>query len=82
MEIATLGLPIGATVCFEAMLFNSGVFLAGRIGVADVAAYQVALNVAAMAFMMPFGISHGGRDPSRGYTLGLPIEAPCGARAC
>lgn len=59
-EILRLGWPIGVTVAFEALLFNSAVFLMGRIGVDEVAAYQVALNVAATAFMMPLGLAMAG----------------------
>ena len=42
------------------MLFNAAVFLMGRIGVNEMAAYQVALNVAAIAFMTPLGLSMAG----------------------
>jgi multidrug resistance protein, MATE family len=59
-EVARLGWPISVTIGFEALLFNSAVFLMGRIGVNEMAAYQVALNVAAMAFMMPLGLSMAG----------------------
>lgn len=59
-EILQLGWPIGVTIAFEALLFNAAVFLMGRIGVDEVAAYQVALNVAALAFMMPLGLSMAG----------------------
>lgn len=59
-EIVRLGWPIGVTMGFEAMLFNAAVFLMGRIGVDEVAAYQVALNVAALAFMTPLGLSMAG----------------------
>lgn len=59
-EVAQLGWPIALTIGFEAMLFNAAVFLMGRIGVNEVAAYQVALNVAAVAFMMPLGLSMAG----------------------
>jgi MATE family multidrug resistance protein len=59
-EILRLGAPIGVTIAFEALLFNAAVFLMGRIGVSAVAAYQVALNVAALAFMMPLGLSMAG----------------------
>lgn len=60
IEVARLGWPIALTIGFEAMLFNAAVFLMGRIGVNEVAAYQVALNVAAIAFMMPLGLSMAG----------------------
>lgn len=59
-EVARLGWPISITIGFEAMLFNAAVFLMGRIGVNEMAAYQVALNVAAVAFMMPLGLSMAG----------------------
>lgn len=59
-EIVRLGWPIGVTIAFEGMLFNACVFLMGRIGVNEVAAYQVALNVASIAFMAPLGLSMAG----------------------
>ena len=59
-EIAQLGWPIAITTAFEGMLFNSCVLLMGRIGVEEMAAYQVALNVAALAFMGPLGVSMAG----------------------
>jgi MATE family multidrug resistance protein len=59
-EVARLGWPIGVAMAFEGMLFNACVFLMGRIGVIEVAAYQVALNVASIAFMGPLGISMAG----------------------
>lgn len=59
-EVMQLSWPMSLTSAFEAMLFNAAVFLMGRIGVDEMAAYQVALNVAAMAFMMPFGLSMAG----------------------
>lgn len=59
-EITQLSWPIGLTMVFEAMLFNAAVILMGRIGVNEMAAYQVALNVAALAFMAPLGLSMAG----------------------
>lgn len=59
-EIMRLGWPIGVSFAFEALLFNASVFLMGRIGVNEVAAYQVALNLAALAFMIPLGLSMAG----------------------
>ena len=60
IEVARLGWPISITIGFEAMLFNASLFLVGRIGIDEMAAYQVALNVAAAAFMMPLGLSMAG----------------------
>lgn len=59
-EVVRLGWPIGITTAFEGMLFNACVFVMGRIGVSEVAAYQVALNVASIAFMAPLGLSMAG----------------------
>lgn len=59
-EVIRLGWPIGVAIAFEGMLFNACVFLMGRIGVAEVAAYQVALNVASIAFMAPLGLAMAG----------------------
>lgn len=59
-EVFRLGWPIGLTFAFEAMLFNAAVLLMGRIGINEVAAYQVALNVAALAFMAPLGLAMAG----------------------
>lgn len=59
-EVIRLGWPISATTTFEGMLFNAAVLIVGIIGVTQQAAYQVALNVAACAFMMPWGMSMAG----------------------
>lgn len=59
-EVVRLGWPISVTTIFEGMLFNACVFLMAFIGTNELAAYQVALNAAAMAFMLPFGFAMGG----------------------
>lgn len=69
-EVLRLGWPIGVSIGFEALLFNACIFLMGLIGVNEVAAYQVALNVAAIAFMMPLGLSMAG-----GVRVGLMAGA-------
>ena len=69
-EVVRLGWPIGVTIAFEGMLFNACVFVMGRIGVNEVAAYQVALNVASIAFMAPLGLSMAG-----GVRVGLAAGA-------
>ncbi|MEL7028522.1 MAG: MATE family efflux transporter, partial [Pseudomonadota bacterium] len=69
-EVAKLAWPIGLTVAFEAMLFNASVLLMGRIGVIELAAHQIALNVASLAFMAPLGMSIAG-----GVRVGLMAGA-------
>ena len=56
-ELFRLGVPIGLTLIFEAMLFNSMTLLVGTFGEEQVAAHQVALNFASVTFMVPLGIA-------------------------
>ncbi|MBV8593603.1 MAG: hypothetical protein JOZ27_04785, partial [Caulobacteraceae bacterium] len=55
-EVFRLGVPIGLTMVFEAMLFNSMTLVMGRFGTPALAAHQIALNVASITFMVPLGI--------------------------
>ncbi|MGH6888822.1 MAG: MATE family efflux transporter [Rhizomicrobium sp.] len=55
-ELFRLGLPIGLTMMFEAMLFNAATLIMGTFGTASVAAHQIAVNVASITFMVPLGI--------------------------
>ncbi len=52
-----LGLPIGVTLALEITIFNAAVFLMGIIGKPSLAAHAVAIQVAALAFQLPFGIA-------------------------
>jgi len=55
-EVFRLGLPIGVTTLFEAMLFNAMTLLMGTYGAAALAAHQIAMNAASITFMVPMGI--------------------------
>lgn len=55
-EILRIGLPTAATILAEAGLFSGAAFLMGRIGEAQLAGHTVALQIAAFAFQVPFGI--------------------------
>ncbi|PHS41499.1 MAG: MATE family efflux transporter [Robiginitomaculum sp.] len=59
-EVVRLGWPISLTTVFEGMLFNACLLLVGLIGIIEIAAYQIALNVVALAFMLPWGLSMAG----------------------
>ena len=59
-ELIILGWPISISTVFEGMLFNACVLLMGVIGKAEIASYQIAMNVAALAFMLPWGMSMAG----------------------
>ena len=56
MEILRIGLPVAATILAEAGLFSGAAFLMGRVGEAQLAGHTVALQIAAFAFQVPFGI--------------------------
>lgn len=56
-EIFRLGLPIGITLIMEIGLFASAGFMMGWIGMADLAAHQIALQCASVTFMVPLGLS-------------------------
>lgn len=72
-EMLRLGAPIAGTILAEAGLFAGAAFLMGRIGEAELAGHAVALQVAALAFQVPFGVgqaatirvglAYGARDP-------------------
>lgn len=56
-EVWSVGLPIGFTKLAEAGLFAASGFLVGLIGVDALAGHAVALQYAAIAFMIPFGVA-------------------------
>jgi len=56
-EVFRLGLPIGLTTIFEAMLFNSATLVMGTFGTAAVAAHQISLLIPSFTFMVPLGIA-------------------------
>lgn len=68
-----VGLPIAITVALEVTVFNAAVFLMGLIGRSSLAAHAIAMQLAALVFMVPMGIGqaatvrvgyfHGRRDP-------------------
>jgi len=52
-----VGLPIGAQMMLEGGAFNIVALLMGWLGVVQVAAHQIALNLASLTFMVPLGVS-------------------------
>ena len=51
------GLPIGVTITMEGSLFIVTTLLIGRLGEMSVSAHQIAINVATLCFMIPFGVA-------------------------
>ena len=51
-----LGLPIGLAMGFEGGVFSAAAYLMGLINAESVAAHAVALQIAALSFMVPWGL--------------------------
>lgn len=72
-QIARIGTPIALTITAEAGIFGAAAFLMGRFGAAELAGHTVALQLASLAFQVPFGVGQaaairvgyhfGARDP-------------------
>ena len=56
-ELVRIGAPISIAFALEYGLFGSAALLMGLISPVAVTAHQIALNVAAVLFIVPFGIS-------------------------
>ena len=56
--IFRVGLPIGGGVLLEVGMFSGAAILMGLIGTDNLAAHQIALQLAAVTFMVPLGIAH------------------------
>jgi multidrug resistance protein, MATE family len=56
-RILMIGLPIGFQYGLEVWAFQIGTLLAGRLGATELAAHTIVLNLAALSFMVPLGIS-------------------------
>lgn len=56
-QLIVIGLPISGSMMLEWGLFSSAAILVGWIGTTALAAHQIALQIGAIMFMIPFGIS-------------------------
>ncbi len=54
-----IGLPIGFAFSFEGAVFGAAIYLMGLIDTDSVAAHAIALQIAALTFMVPLGLSQG-----------------------
>ena len=57
LQLLRTGLPIGITVLMEGSLFIVTALLIARLGAVPAAAHQIAINVAALCFMVPMGVA-------------------------
>ncbi len=55
--ILRIGLPIGLTMVLEMGMFATAVFLMGLISLDALAANQIAIQLASITFMVPYGLS-------------------------
>jgi MATE family multidrug resistance protein len=56
-QLFALGFPAAAQHALEVGVFAAATALAGRVSATALAAHQIALNLAALTFMVPFGVS-------------------------
>ena len=78
-RLLVLGLPAAMQITLEVGVFAAATALAGRLVPASLAAHQIALNIAAFAFMVPFGVSSAGAVRV-GHAVGR-LDPPGAARA-
>ena len=55
-RIWRLGLPIGLTMALEGAVFGAAAYLMGLIDADSIAAHAIALQIAALSFMVPLGL--------------------------
>ena len=56
-ELLRIGTPIAVAIAAEAGVFGAAAFLMGLLGAGQLAAHTIALQIAALAFQVPFGVS-------------------------
>jgi MATE family multidrug resistance protein len=59
LRVLRLGAPVGLTISLESTAFSASTALAGWLGHDALAAHQIVLNMASLAFMVPLGIAQG-----------------------
>lgn len=56
-RLLRIGLPMGGAALAEVLAFTSIAVFVGRFGATQIAAHQIALNVASVLFMIPMGLA-------------------------
>jgi MATE family multidrug resistance protein len=75
-QLIVIGAPMSGSFLLEYGLFGSAAVFVGWIGAVELAAHQIALQIAAIVFMVPFGISMAatvrvGHAVGRGESVGV-----------
>jgi len=88
-RLLTLGFPAASQVTLEVGVFAAATALAGKLDPVSSGSHQIALNIAALAFMVPLGLASAGavrvghavgaRDPRRAVLAGWTAIAAGGA---
>ena len=55
--LLALGLPMGVSVFMEGSLFVATALLIGQLGTTQIAAHQIAIQIASLAYMVPLGVA-------------------------
>lgn len=56
LEVHRMGVPIGLSIVLETSIFAGSAQIMGLIGTLELAAHQIAIQLASIAFMVPLGI--------------------------
>jgi multidrug resistance protein, MATE family len=59
-RLVQLGFPAASTVALEVGVFAAATALAGQLAPVSAASHQIALNIAAISFMIPLGLASAG----------------------
>lgn len=70
-EYLAVGIPIGLQISFEVFIFNFAAIMMGWIGTVTLAAHHIALNLAALSFMLPLGLS---------FAVGIRVSQAAGGK--
>ena len=82
LRMFALGAPIGIQYQLEFGVFGVIALLMGRLGTVPMAAHQIAINIASVTFMVPFGVSGAAAVlVGRAVGAGDPAQARRSARA-
>jgi MATE family multidrug resistance protein len=82
-QMLRIGIPVGVQVGLEFFVFTTVALMMGNLGARELAAHQIAINLASLSFMVPFGISGAaatrvgnaiGRGDSEGARLSAAVS--------
>ena len=93
LRLMRLGLPAATQILMEIGAFGAAAVLAGRLSAVAMAAHQIALNCAAVSYMVPLGVSSaaavavgqaiGAGEPGRARRMGyIAVGLGCTFMAC